>query len=193
MHNLLLESIAEHVRLTSEEQETIRKYFMPRRLKKRQYVLQEGTVCDRFSFVAKGTLVSYSIDEKGNEHALSFAFEGCWAVDWASLYNHEPSGLTIQTLEASELLQIRAEYQELLFALVPAYERYIRINHQQTCVALQKRLEGSLGLSADEKYDRLVKQSPALATKVPLNLIASYLGVSKETLCRIRKHRFAYS
>jgi CRP-like cAMP-binding protein len=193
MHNLLLENIAENVILTSEEQETIKKYFMPRRLKKRQLLLQEGDICDRFTFVSKGALVTFSIDEKGNEHAISFAFDGYWVGDWASLYGHEPSRLTIEALEACELLQIRAEYQELLFTKVPAYERYMRIHHQNTCMALQKRLESSLGLCADEKYDRLIKHSPILATKVPLNLIASYLGVSKETLSRIRKQKFAYS
>ena len=193
MHNLLLESISEHVVLTAEEQETIKKYFMPRRLKKRQFLLQEGDICDRFTFLSKGTLVSFSVDEKGNEHAISFAFEGYWVGDWVSLYGHEPSRLIIEALEACELLQIRAEYQELLFSKVPAYERYTRIRHQNTCMALQKRLESSLGLCADEKYDRLIKQSPKLATKLPLNLLASYLGVSKETLSRIRKQRFAYS
>ena len=193
MHNLLLENIAENVNLTAEEQETIKNYFIPRRLKKRQFLLQEGDICDRITFVSKGTLVSFSIDEKGNEHAISFAFEGYWVGDWVSLYGHEPSRLTIEALEACELLQIRAENQELLFTKVPAYERFIRIHHQNTCMELQRRLEGSLGLCADEKYDRMIKQSPVLAEKLPLGLIASYLGVSKETLSRIRRQKFAYS
>jgi CRP-like cAMP-binding protein len=190
MYNLLLDKIIEKVNLTCAEQEIIQQYFVPKRLKKRQYLLQEGNVCDRLTFVSNGSLVSYSTDDKGCEHVISFAFDGCWAGDWASLYGKQPSSLTIEALQPCELLQIRAEHQELLFTLVPAYERFMRINHQNTCAAFQRRLESSLGLCADERYTRLIEESPVLAARIPLNLIASYLGVTPETLSRVRKQKY---
>jgi CRP-like cAMP-binding protein len=191
MYRLLLKKMCEKVDLTHEEQEIIKKFFTPKKLKKRQFLLEEGSICERFTFVNKGTLVSYSTDERGTEHVISFSFEGWWVGDLVSLFAKEPSRLTIEALEPCELLQLRADQQEFLFAQVPAYERFVRIKYQNACVSLQKRIESSLGLSAEEKYSRLVKQSPVIANKVPLNLIASYLGVTPETLSRVRKPKFA--
>ena len=193
MHKVLLKSISDVVPLTSEEQEIIKKYFVPKRLKKRQFLYQEGNVCDRYTYVSKGSLVTYSTDERGNQHVISFALEGYWVADLVSLYNREPSSLNTEALEHCELLQLKAGQQEELFKLVPAYERYTRIKYTDTCVELQKRIESSLGLTADEKYNRLIKQFPVLTAKIPLNLIASYLGVTPETLSRIRKQRYAFS
>lgn len=193
MHKLLLKKIGEIADLTYDEQEIIKRNFLPKKLKKRQFLLQEGDVCDRFTFVTKGTLVSYSTDRRGTEHVISFAFDGWWAGDLTSLFGKEPSRLTIEALEPCELLQLKADQQERLFTQIPTYEKYTRIKYQNACVALQKRIESSLGLSADEKYRRLIKQSPLIASKVPQHLIASYLGVTAETLSRIRKTTAAFA
>ncbi len=187
MYEVLLKSIAEKVESTVEELQICKSYFTPKKLRRRQFLLQEGDICNRLAFVEKGSLYSYSVDEKGVQHVIQFAFEGWWIADLYSFFTMEPSRLSIEALEDSELLLLDREQHNNLLKNVPKYETYTRIIYQNAYVALQRRIEGTLGLSAEEKYTRLLEQFPAILNSVPLHLIASYLGVTPETLSRIRK------
>ncbi|MEX0856704.1 MAG: Crp/Fnr family transcriptional regulator [Balneolaceae bacterium] len=153
---------------------------------KRQFLLQEGDVCRELAFVEKGALYSYSVDSKGNQHVIRFAFDGWWMANLQSFFTGDPSRLNIELLEDSELLVLDLKNHETLLEKIPAYERYHRIIIQNAYVALQQRVENALGLTAEEKYSRLIKQSPEFMNRVPLHLVASYLGVSPETLSRVR-------
>jgi CRP-like cAMP-binding protein len=187
MFEVLLKSFVDKVSATEEELQICKRYFTPKRLRKRQYLLQEGDVCNRLAFVEKGSLYSYSIDEKGVQHVIQFAFEGWWIADLYSFFTGERSKLNIEALEDSELLQLDREQHHNLLKNVPKYETYTRIVYQNAYVALQRRIEGTIGLSAEEKYSRLLEQYPAILNKVSQHLIASYLGITPETLSRIRK------
>lgn len=187
MYERLLKSIAEKVSVPQEELQLCKSFFTPKKLRRRQYLLQEGDVCNRVAFVEKGALYSYSIDAKGIQHIIQFAFEGWWIADLYSFLTKEPSKLNIEALEESELLLLDREQHQQLLKTVPQYETYTRILYQNAYVALQRRIEGTLGLSAEEKYLHLLKQHPSILNRVPLHLIASYLGVTPETLSRIRK------
>jgi len=189
MHEVLLQTIGDKVNLSTEEQQLIQQYFKPKRLRKRQMLIQEGDACDRFNFVTRGSMVTRAIDEMGHERVISFAFEGWWVGDLNALYKKVPSRLNVEALESCDLLQIRCEHHEALMRAIPAYETYTRIKYQNACVALLNRIQGSLGLTAEEKYGRLMKDAPMIAAKVPLTLISSYLGVTPETLSRIRKSK----
>jgi CRP-like cAMP-binding protein len=189
MHEVLFKAIGAKVSLTSADEQLIKQYFKPKRLRKRQYLLQDGDVCDRFNFVTRGSMVTRAIDENGHDRVISFAFEGWWVGDLNALYNKVPSRLNVEALEPCDLLQIRCEHHETLMKEIPAYETYTRIKYQNACVALLNRIQGSLGLTAEEKYCRLVKDAPLIAAKVPLTLISAYLGVTPETLSRIRKSK----
>ena len=187
MFEILLKSIAEKVPLTEEDVQICKSYFTPKKLRKRQYLLQEGDVCNRLAFVEKGTLYSYTIDAKGVQRVMQFAFEGWWIADLYSFFTQEPSKLNIEALEECELLLLNREQHQQLLKEVPKYETYTRILYQNAYVALQQRIEGTLGLTAEEKYSRLLEQFPSIINRVPLHLIASYLGVAPETLSRIRR------
>ena len=187
MYERLLKSIAEKVSVPQEELQLCKSFFTPKKLRRRQYLLQEGDVCNRVAFVEIGALYSYSIDAKGIQHIIQFAFEGWWIADLYSFLTKEPSKLNIEALEESELLLLDREQHQQLLNTVPQYETYTRILYQNAYVALQRRIEGTLGLSAEEKYLHLLKQHPSILNRVPLHLIASYLGVTPETLSRIRK------
>ncbi|WP_242929117.1 Crp/Fnr family transcriptional regulator [Pontibacter vulgaris] len=187
MPELLLKSIQEKVSATGQELQVCRSYFTPKKLKKRQFLLQEGDVCNRLAFVEKGALYSYSTDSKGGQHVIQFAFEGWWIADLYSFFTLEPSNLNIEALEDCELLLIDREQHQHLLAEVPKYETYIRLLYQNAYIALQRRVESTVGLTAEAKYNRLLEQYPYIVQQVPLNLIASYLGVTPETLSRIRK------
>ncbi|HEX9503415.1 MAG TPA: Crp/Fnr family transcriptional regulator [Patescibacteria group bacterium] len=186
MYEILFETLLEEVSLTRDEQDIIKTYFIPRKLKKRQFLLQAGDVCNRITFVEKGALYSYSTDEKGTQHIIQFAFEGWWIGDPYSLLTKEPSKLNIEVLEECQLLQLHKDNEQILFKKVPAFETYARIRFQHAFIFLQKRIESILGLSAEEKYNYLLKEYPVILTRVPLHLIAGFLGVTPESLSRIR-------
>lgn len=186
MYQILKESFQEHVSLTDDEWELCRNNFRPKRMLKRQFLLQEGDVCRELAFVEKGSLYSYTVDSKGNQHVIRFAFEGWWMANLQSFFTGEPTTLNIEVLEDSELLMLDRKNHEKLLDEIPAYERYHRIIVQNAYVALQQRAENALGLTAEEKYSRLIEQNPEFMNRVPLNLVASYLGMSPETLSRVR-------
>ncbi|MFH5883951.1 Crp/Fnr family transcriptional regulator [Halalkalibaculum sp. DA3122] len=186
MYQKLKESLQEHVSLSNEEWELCKNNFRPKRMLKRQFLLQEGDICRELAFVEKGALCSYSVDSKGNQHVLRFAFDGWWIADLQSFFTKHPSTFNIEVLEDSELLMLDRQNHEKLLEEIPGYERYHRIIVQNAYVALQQRVENALGLTAEEKYARLIKHNPEFMNRVPLNLVASYLGMSPETLSRVR-------
>lgn len=186
MFEQLRESIREHVSLPDKQWELCKNHFQPKRMLKRQFLLQEGDVCRQLTFLEKGSLYSYSVDSKGNQHVLRFAFEGWWIADLQSFFTGKPSTLNIEVLEDSELLVLDRKNHEKLLKEVPSYERYHRIIVENAYVALQQRVENALGLTAEEKYARLIKHNHEFMNRVPLNLVASYLGMSPETLSRVR-------
>lgn len=187
MTELLLQTIKEKVGATDDELQRCRRYFTSRQFRKKDFLLREGEVCNRLAFVEQGALYSYSVNAKGAQHVLQVAFEGWWISDLYSFFTQEPSKLTIEALEDSQLLLIDYEHHHQLLAQVPKYETYIRLLYQNAYIALQRRVESTLGLTAEEKYNRLLEQYPTILQRMPLHLIASYLGVTPETLSRIRR------
>jgi CRP-like cAMP-binding protein len=137
--------------------------------------------------VEKGILRSYTVDEKATEHIVQFAMEGWWIGDHYSFITGEPSAYTIDALEDAELLLITAVSMEQMFEKIPKMERYFRILLQNNMIAMQRRVLASLSLSSEEKYTRLVNTYPDIIQRVPQHMIASYLGITPETLSRIRK------
>jgi CRP-like cAMP-binding protein len=187
MFEVLFKGISEKVLLTDEDRELVKSFFIPKKLRKKQYLLQEGDVCKYTAFVEKGSLRSYKLDEKDNEHIIQFAFEGWWIADQYSFLTGEPSDYNIDALEDSELLIITKAQQDKLLDAVPKFERYLRILMQNAIISMQRRLVGSLSLTAEEKYNQLIVTYPNITQRIPQHMIASYLGVTPETLSRVRK------
>lgn len=188
MFELLSESIREKISVSKEEFQFCKTLFLPKKLRKKQYLLQEGDVCKYTSFVEKGMLRTFTIDEKGNEPILQFSMEGWWIADLYSFLTDEPSQFNIEALEDCELLLITKENWHILLEKVPAFERYFRILIQNNLIATQRRLMSSLSETAEEKYTKLLDNFPGCIQRVPQHMIASYLGITPETLSRIRSH-----
>jgi CRP-like cAMP-binding protein len=186
MFELLLQSIEEKISISKEEFDFCKTLFIPKKLRKKQYLLQEGDVCRYTAFVEKGMLRTFTVDEKGNEPILQFSMEGWWIADLYSFLTEEPSMYNIEALEDCELLLITKENWEILLAKVPAFERYFRLLIQNNLIATQRRLMSSLSESAEEKYTKLINNFPGCIQRVPQHMIASYLGITPETLSRIR-------
>ncbi len=187
MFELLHKKLSAVITINDEDFNQLKTSFIPKKLRKRQYLLQEGDTCKYQAFVEKGLLRSYTVDEKGSEHILQFASEGWWLADLSSYLSEEPSFLNIEALEDAELLLISKAEWESAMKKIPALEHYFRIILQNHLIATQKRLLQSLAETAEEKYYRFLKTYPECVQRMPQHMIASYLGVTRETLSRVRK------
>lgn len=188
MYELLQEKFSEKIDLTVEEMEFCKSVFKPKKLRKKQYLLQEGDVCKYQAFIERGIVRTYTVDEKGAEHILQFASEGWWTADLSSFISGEPSVFNIEAIEVTDLLLINKSNWETLMETYPKFERYFRIIIQNSLVATQKRLMQSLTESAESKYISFTRVYPNCVQRVPQHMIAAYLGVSRETLSRLRKN-----
>ena len=187
MFELLYKKISAEVAITEEEFAYCKTLFIHRTLRKRQYLLQQGDICKYQAFVEKGVLRSYTVDAKGREHILQLASEGWWMADLSSYLDNEPSFLNMDAIEDAELLLIDRASWEKVMEKIPTLERYFRIIIQKHLVATQKRLLETFSETAEEKYHRFLQQFPGCERRVPLHMIASYLGIKRETLSRLRK------
>ena len=174
--------------LTHEELEQVRAVVIHRRLRKRQYLLQEGDVCNFNCFVAKGCLRNYRVSEDGNEHILRFAVETWWISDQESYNNGSRSKNNIDALEESEVLLIEKQDFENLLIIIPHFKDFIFNLKARSFDASQNRIMSNISDTAEEKYSNFIEMYPDIFNRVPLHMIASYLGVSRETLSRIRNH-----
>lgn len=186
MFEFLYKKVNETITISEEEFEFAKTLFIPKKLRKRRFLLQDGDPCKYTTFVEKGLLRSYTIDEKGSEHILQFAMQGWWSADLYSFLTGEPSEYNIEALEESELLLITKPSWDILLENVPAFERYFRILIQNNLIATQRRLMGTFSTTAEERYQKLLEDFPDISQRVPQHMIASYIGITRETLSRIR-------
>lgn len=188
MFELLHKKISEKIPISEAEFNFCKSLFVPKKLRKRQYLLQQGDVCNYQAFVEKGILRTYTVDEKGGEHILQFASEGGWMADLSSYITGEPSLFNMDALEDAELLLLSKPSWDNLLKKIPRFEHYFRILIQNNLIATQKRLLQSLTASAEERYIIFMQTYPDCVQRVPQHMIASYLGVSRETLSRLRRN-----
>jgi CRP-like cAMP-binding protein len=187
MYELFFKKFNEIVSLTEEEENTIRNYLTPKKLRKKQYLLQEADVCKYIAFVEKGALRSYTVSEKGSEHIIQFGLEGWLISDLFSFLTGEPATYNIDALEDSELLLTSKTAHEELLQKLPKYETYTRIQITGAYLAMQRRLTSIISLTLEERYTYFSSLYPDILQRVPQHMIASYMGLTPETLSRVRK------
>lgn len=187
MFSLLRTHIEKRVHLTDEEFNICTKYFVSKKLKKHQFLLNEGDVCRHVGFVNSGCLREYEIDSRGAEHILQFAIEDWWVSDLHSFLSGLPAKYNIDALQDSEVLLLERSAREELLDNCPKMERFFRLLIEANYVAKQQRIADSLSASAEERYLKFIKTYPKIFEQVPQNQIASYLGITPQSLSRIRK------
>ena len=185
MKHPLRSHIEEIISLTDEEFEFVLEHFESINRRKHQYLVQEGEYVDKEYWIIKGCTKSYFLDDNGKEHILRFAMENYWITDYESFVKQVPSKIYIDCLEDCELLYISFENRDKLTAQMHKMERFWAKKSKLGRIALQSRILSLLKNSAKERYDLLLEQYPKLFQRVPKKLIASYLGVSRETLSRL--------
>lgn len=186
MYELFFHKFNEKVNLSEEEEEFIKQYLTPKKLRKKQYLLQEGDVCKHIAFVEKGALKAYVVDDAGAESIIQFALEGWVISDLYSFLTGEPATYNIDALEDAELVLISKSAHEELLKKLPKYETYIRLQITGAYIALQKRLTSIISLPLEERYKNFLAIYPNIAQRVPQHMIASYMGLTPETLSRVR-------
>lgn len=174
--------------LSEADKQVFRAHFKPKKLRKRQYFLQEGDVCKYTGFIVKGSARTFTVDEKGHEHILKLSVENWWLADFESFYLLKPSRFNIEALEDMELLQITHAQVEEFIKPIPAFSAMQNVISQNNTIAAQKRMQSGISNSAEERYEELINEYPHFLQRFPQNMIASYLGLSPETLSRIRKN-----
>lgn len=187
MSDILRKHIQKRIELSNAEFSKCLSFFTPKKVRKKQFLLQEGDVCRQLAFVTSGLLRLYTIDHKGEEHITQFAMEDWWASDLYSFLSGTPSKENIDALEDSEVLLIDRASRDALLEAVPKMERFFRLLMEANLVATRRRIIGLISDTAEQRYLAFLKTYPNLVERVPLNQIASYLGITPQSLSRIRK------
>lgn len=185
--NPLIEYFENFLPLDEEEVAAVNEFFKERRIKRRQFILQEGDVCRHNTFVVQGCLKMYMVDPNGKEHNLQFAVENWWIGDIGSFHSEEPSKLYIEAVEESILLQINKEDQWKLYVDFPKFNRIFRVLAENAMVSLQNRVLQNISSTAEERYLHFLEKHPQLFNRISNVQIASFLGVTPEFLSTIRK------
>ena len=187
MYEVFQKYLDEKVTLTDAESERIKFFAIIKKLRKRQYLLQEGDIWKYDAFIAKGSLRTYSVDEKGAEHVIGLSIENWWTGDRESLLLQQPSRFNIDAIEDSEIILFTHDNFELLCREIPAFNTLVNAILQKSFISSQNRIQASLSFTAEEKYLNFLSKYPGFALRIPQSMIASYLGMTPETLSRIRK------
>ena len=181
----LRKHIEELISLTDEEFSYILSHFEPIRRRKHQYLIQEKEPVNKEFWVIQGCLRSYFFDSAGKEHIIQFAMENWWITDYEAFNNKVPSKVFIDCLEDCQLLYITFENREKLSAEMHKMERFWAKKTKLGYIASQNRVLSLLKNTAKDRYEQLSAQYPDLLQRVPKKLIASYLGITRETLSRL--------
>lgn len=183
----LRNQIEEIVKLTDDEFDFVLAHFHKRMFKKHQIVLHEGDYAQFDFFVVKGLMRVTRLDSDGKEHILQFGMENWWITDAEAFHNKTKSTLIVDCLEDTETLSLTLEDKEKLSNELPKMQTFFLKKTTNGYIALQKRILCFLSSNANDRYHNLLTIYPGLIQRVPKAMIASYLGVTRETLSRLTK------
>lgn len=187
MFESILNNVARFIDLSSAEKDQFTSLIQIKKLRKHQYLVQEGDVCRFEAFINKGSMRSFSVDEKGFEHVVLLGVEDWWMGDLYSFFTQTPSRYHVEALEDAELFCLDKPSLEKLYSDIPKFERFFRILIQNAFVAQQQRIIANMSQSAEQRYHDFINRHPQFEKRFPQYQIASYLGIKPESLSRIRR------
>jgi len=187
MWETLIENLSRFIVLSTDEIAIIQSLFTEKKFRKRQYILQEADVSRSETYIVTGLTRTYEVDDKGIEHIMQFGPEDWWVGDLFSFLTETPTRFNVDCLEDTQVLQISNPTLELLYQKVPATARYFRIIIQNAYIASINRISSSLRKTAPQRYQEFIERYPHIEQRVPNHQIASYLGITPQSLSRIRR------
>jgi len=182
----LLEYIDQYISLTEDEKTILLSKLVYRKYLKGQYILQQGDICRHECFILSGCTKMFYIDNEGQEHIVMFSIEDWWTSDMGSFISQTPADYNVQCIENTELIQFSYDVIEELYLEIPKLERFFRKIIERALVASQKRIVRNFSLSAKEQYLLFKENYPKIEQRIPQYMIASYLGITKEFLSKIK-------
>jgi CRP-like cAMP-binding protein len=190
MYDRLKKYCQQVVSLTDKELALIDTYFEERLVKKKDYLLQDGKVCNFIAFIAEGSIRHFHVKD-GVEKTCDVSFENSWVTDFQSFTYNTSSIMNLQAMEDTTMFLIRKENLYKLYTECNKYETFGRLMAEQVA---QRATEIAMSLSSDkpeERFQNLIKKQPDLFQRVPQKYIANFLGISPESLSRIRSRILA--
>jgi CRP-like cAMP-binding protein len=182
----LLKYMSNYITLTQEEEKFLVSKVLYKKYLKGQYIVQQGDVCKYSGFVVSGCTKTFYVDEEGQGHIVMFSIEDWWASDMGSFVTQTPADFNVQCIENTELIIFSHDTIEELYSEIPKLERFFRQIVEKGLAASQKRIARSFSLSAKEQYLHFRNQYPKMEQRIPQYMIASYLGITKEFLSKIK-------
>ncbi|WNH09943.1 Crp/Fnr family transcriptional regulator [Thalassobellus suaedae] len=182
----LLIYISKYIVLTNEEITLLESKLTIRNYLKGQYILQQGDICKYGCFILSGCTRTFYVDKDGQEHILMFGIEDWWASDMGSFITQTPADFNVQCLENTEVVMFSHKVNEELYKEIPKLERFFRQITERAFVASQKRIVRGFSLAAKEQYLLFREQYPEIEQRIPQYMVASYLGITKEFLSKIK-------
>jgi CRP-like cAMP-binding protein len=183
----ILAYFEKYLPLDADEISLLEGRISERKIKRRQFILQEGDVCKHYSFVVEGCFKMYGVSKKGTEHNIQFSAENEWIADIGSFHSEKPSKFYIEAIEPSVILQIKKQDLLFLYVNLPKFDRNFRVIIEDKFIELQNHMLLNISSSAEERYLAFLDQYTKLALRLPNTQIASYLGITPEFLSKIRK------
>ncbi len=182
----LLKNFRSAIDLTADEIALIERRTSIRKYLKGQYIVQQGDFCNTTNFILSGCTKTFVIDEEGQEHIIMFSIENWWTSDLGSFVSRNPADYHIQCMEPTEVVQFTYENLQLLYQEVPKLNVFFRVLLEKALVAAQKRIIRNFSLTAKDRYLAFKALYPEIDSRIPQYMIASYLGITKEFLSKIK-------
>jgi len=182
----ILEYINKFINLTVEEETILLSKIVHRTYLKDQYISQQGDICKSINFIISGCTKTFYMDKEGQEHIVMFSIEDWWTSDLGSFITQTPADFNVQCIEKTQLIQFTHNNLEELYKQIPKIERLFRKIVERAFVASQKRIIRNFSLTAKERYQIFKETYPKIDQRVPQYMIASYLGITKEFLSKIK-------
>jgi CRP-like cAMP-binding protein len=183
----LFKYIAKRIDLTEDVKKFTQSVSTVKKLKKRDLLIEENQNVNKTYFVIDGCIRSYVFDSQGKEHTLQFALKNDWISDYIAIFNNEKSRQTVECISDSTVIEVSVrEGIENIFLRFPKIESIHRKNLERNIVSLQKRILNQLQLTSSDRYAIFLKQYPEIEKYAQNSHIASYLGITQQSLSRIK-------
>lgn len=185
----LIQNIKERIPFSEEEAHHLERFFHFKTVKKNELLIKKGEIVDTIFYIEKGAVRAYLVDKKEKEHTVQLAISDWWISDLTAFFDQRPARLNVEAISDSELYCISSDDLNQLYDMLPKSERYMRKRIEQGLVESFERIINLLSLSAEERYDWFVENYRNFYDEIPDYQIASYLGVTPQSLSRIRKKK----